>query len=368
MPATDTGAAAAGGSDVAAALVGGEVSRRSLASARSINSSTGSTQTPRTPPGSEPGRGRRVGRDVVLHAEVLQRPVDGVDRLGQGVAAVGRRRHRLHAPTAATARGRWTSVFDRAGWRDVAPAWVAARSACGLAGVLALRPGERRQPATSATTTAAASTSWRVRRRARRSAAVVRRSSSCRARARSSCARRGWRRGTRCSAGRRPIVVDRGPRGDGVEAAAAQEVVRRAVGRRPRVHLGDQVAVGAQVVAGVVDPAAQRGPLRQQRLVGDLHGRAAGDGVAVEAQQPVPPERVEHPPDPAAVVELLDLGDQGAPAGRVPLASSSSRLTSRRNTCRAVSAGLRAEPGEQRVGPPGQRPRHAAAGAVGGER
>ena len=30
--------------------------------------------------------------------------------------------------------------------------------------------------------------------------------------------------------------------------------------------------------------------------------------------------------------------------------------------------GLRAEPGEQRVGPPGQRPRHATAGAVGGDR
>ena len=86
---------AAAGAEVQLALVGGE---------RAVGASLGEVHQllDRQHPdalhaaGSEPAGGRSVGCDVVLHAELLQRPVGGVDRLGHGVAEVGRRPHRLH--------------------------------------------------------------------------------------------------------------------------------------------------------------------------------------------------------------------------------------------------------------------------------
>ena len=74
--------------------------------------------------------------------------------------------------------------------------------------------------------------------------------------------------------------------------------------------------MGAEIVAGVLDPLAQLGPLREEGLMRDLDGRAACDRVAVEAQETVPPERVEHPLHTSALIELLHLGDQRASPGR----------------------------------------------------
>ena len=121
-----------------------------------------------------------------------------------------------------------------------------------------------------------------------------------------------------------------------------------------------------QVVSRVVDPGPQRGPLREQRLVGDLHGRPARDGVAIERQQPVPSERVEQSPDPARLVELLHLHDEG-PASR---SDGGAVVVDADQSEEHLPCGLRhlrTEPGEQRVGPSGQGPRHPSAGAVGRE-
>ena len=61
--------------------------------------------------------------------------------------------------------------------------------------------------------------------------------------------------------------------------------------------------MGAEVVACGFDPVVQRGPFCEEGLVRDLDGRAAGDRVAVEAQQAVPSEDVEHPLHTSALVE-----------------------------------------------------------------
>ena len=157
-----------------------------LASARSISSLDRQHPDALHPARSEPGRGRGVGRDVVLHAELLQRPVDGVDRLGHGVAAVGRRRTASMASSSDSSGSRRQRRAPR-GWRGAAPpGWRRGRPRPrGRPGVAPRRTSPA--PATSAVDQRRRPTSWRVRRRARRSAAVVRRSSS-------------WR--TRCSSAR----------------------------------------------------------------------------------------------------------------------------------------------------------------------
>ena len=87
----------------------------------------------------------------------------------------------------------------------------------------------------------------------------------------------------------------------------------------------------------------------------DLDRRASRHRVAVEAQQAVAPERVEHPLDPTAIVDLLDLDDQGPPAGHRPGAVVVEVDESEEHMPGGLG-GLGAEPGEQRVGSPGQRP------------
>ena len=74
----------------------------------------------------------------------------------------------------------------------------------------------------------------------------------------------------------------------------------------------------AHVVAGAVDPVAQPRPLGEQRLVRDLDRRAPRHGVAVEAQQAVATERVEHGAEhPAIDGELLELALEDAATGVV---------------------------------------------------
>ena len=99
-------------------------------------------------------------------------------------------------------------------------------------------------------------------------------------------------------------------------------IVSRARCEGARRSGGGEAALGAHVGSCVGDPFVQQGPLGDQRLVGQLDGGPAGGGVAVEAEQPVAAERVDHVGDgvPAAVGEL---GQQGAPAGVLrPLAEA----------------------------------------------
>jgi hypothetical protein len=126
------------------------------------------------------------------------------------------------------------------------------------------------------------------------------------------------------------------------------------------------VVVRPQVVSGVVDPVAQRGPLSQQRLVGDLHGRTARHRVAIETQQAVSPERVEHPLHPAAIVQLLYLSDEGAPSSLAATAVLIEADQSEQHVSGRLG-GVRTKTAKERIRPPGQCSRHATALAVGGE-
>ena len=99
----------------------------------------------------------------------------------------------------------------------------------------------------------------------------------------------------------------------------------------------------------------------------DLDGRAACDGVAIEAQQTVPPERVEHSLHPSALVELLHLGDQRAPPGRDARAVVVEADEAQEHVPDRLG-GVGPERAEQRVRPLRQRARHAAAGPVGADR
>src|SRR5262245_49142048 len=62
------------------------------------------------------------------------------------------------------------------------------------------------------------------------------------------------------------------------------------------------------------DPAAQAGPFVEQRLVGDLDGRPAGGGIAVEGQEPVTAECVQHQRH-ALVAERCELPAEDTPPG-----------------------------------------------------
>ena len=78
------------------------------------------------------------------------------------------------------------------------------------------------------------------------------------------------------------------------ETAAAEQVVGVVARALPLVDGLGQPAVQQQLLAAIVDPSVEPVPLGQQRLVGDLDGRGAGDGMAVERQQPVLAEAVEN--------------------------------------------------------------------------
>ena len=69
----------------------------------------------------------------------------------------------------------------------------------------------------------------------------------------------------------RAEVIERG-----VESAGAVEVARAARLVLPRRGVVAQCLTGAQLVALIVGPLTQPGPMREQRLVRDLDGRFAG--------------------------------------------------------------------------------------------
>ena len=90
-----------------------------------------------------------------------------------------------------------------------------------------------------------------------------------------------------------------------------------------------QPALLAQVVAGLLDPRPQPGPLREEGFMGDLDRRAAAGGVGVEGEQSMAGEPVEDGVDGPA--ERRQLLAEHPPSGR----PSSSR---RRRWRRAAAA------------------------------
>ena len=63
-----------------------------------------------------------------------------------------------------------------------------------------------------------------------------------------------------------------------------------------------------EAVAVLVDPCPESRPLAQERLVGDLHRRAVRDRIAVEGEEALAAEGVDHVLDRGgAATELLDL-------------------------------------------------------------
>ena len=78
------------------------------------------------------------------------------------------------------------------------------------------------------------------------------------------------------------------------DARRGQQVVGVFIGEGPLVERGGQRCMASKVVAALVDPALQRRPRRQQRLVGDLDGRRPGEVIGVERQQAVLAEPFDH--------------------------------------------------------------------------
>ena len=115
-----------------------------------------------------------------------------------------------------------------------------------------------------------------------------------------------------------------------VESRANEEEARVVVGASPLRRAAGQAARSAEIVASFVDPAAQPRPLPQERFVRDLDGGLARRRFAIERQQAVPAERVEHR------IEVLDVELEGgelgarhpAPGVLAPLA----QVTRRRRT------------------------------------
>ena len=76
-----------------------------------------------------------------------------------------------------------------------------------------------------------------------------------------------------------------------------------------------EVAQQAEPVTVLVDPAAQPWPLAEQRLVGDLDGRATRDRVTVKREEPMTPVGVDDRVDRiTGVLDRVDLGAQNSPS------------------------------------------------------
>ncbi len=124
--------------------------------------------------------------------------------------------------------------------------------------------------------------------------------------------------------------------------------------------------MGAHVIAAGLDPFPQPSPLPQERLVRDLHGGGAGLGVAVECEQAMLAEGVNH------ILHVLhrlwiargrrQCGTKDASPGG--LDSFAQRDQPQKQLSRHLLA-RRAQPGVQRFGAAGQRARHPADGLVG---
>ena len=149
-----------------------------------------------------------------------------------------------------------------------------------------------------------------------------------------------------------------------LEQAAPQEVRLRPVSHDPFAHRLREAALIAHVISRAVDPVAQPRPLGEQRLVRDLDRRAPRDGVAVEAQQAVAAERIEHGAEhPAIDRELLELTLEDSATGVVGALSEvdEPQQDLPRHIVRFV-----AETGQQSLSPLDQRAGYSAELLVGG--
>ena len=85
----------------------------------------------------------------------------------------------------------------------------------------------------------------------------------------------------------------RRPRLGDVEAAASVQEARIGSGVEPVSGRRGQPPACQEVIASVVDPLPQSGPVVEQRLVGHLDRRRAARRVAVEGEQAVAAELVQ---------------------------------------------------------------------------
>ena len=88
-----------------------------------------------------------------------------------------------------------------------------------------------------------------------------------------------------------------------------------------------------EIVAALLDPVAQAMPLREQRLVGDLHGGGARRGVPVEREQSIARERV----DGALERHHVDVEGGELGGGNPPRPTASPEIVAmRKNSCRTA--------------------------------
>ena len=99
----------------------------------------------------------------------------------------------------------------------------------------------------------------------------------------------------------------------GLQTGASIQLSVRPPRRIPLATGLREVAEGPEVVAVVLQPGPQPGPLADQRLVGDFDGRFTRHRVTVEGQEPGPPELVDDGVDGGVVAEF---GAEG-PTSRV---------------------------------------------------
>ena len=107
-------------------------------------------------------------------------------------------------------------------------------------------------------------------------------------------------------------VAGVGPLHQLVQLCAAQEVTVVLSRRGPRRRRGGDAALPTDVVSSLLDPVLQAGPHDEERLVGDLDGRATCNRIPIERQESMGTERVEDLVDVRAT-EGVELESQHAP-------------------------------------------------------
>ncbi len=151
-----------------------------------------------------------------------------------------------------------------------------------------------------------------------------------------------------------------------LEARAAEQEAHVPARASPLSGCPSEAALPAEIAPRVVDPGAEPAPRTEQGLVGDLHGRRPGHGVAIEGEEAVSSEGVHYEVDGVGVhLQRVELAP-GDPAARVLPTLSQSHEAQEHLPCRSSRCGLGVF--EDPVGPRGQRAGDATDLPVGGER
>ena len=93
---------------------------------------------------------------------------------------------------------------------------------------------------------------------------------------------------------RQALGVGRSPLGGRFEPRAAQQVSLFTTGLHPCVARFCNSAYEAQPLTVLVDPRLEPWPLGEQRFVPDLDGGLSGGRIAIECQETLTAERIEH--------------------------------------------------------------------------